>query len=182
MLLKDGLCSSQLMMSHSLFHTYFRETHKRTRRVLKNCRRELITLGFVSDTDADSSSECTFQLYCNEDWRVAQCTHPSEPSLGWIRHLARADVFQFRSETKKDERPECAVQWHEPHTVKWQYMRDMLEWKRMLNKIHKCPRRKESSVGFPHWCSLNTKHVNQTTESALPHSFTVHSFSITLIL
>lgn len=52
------------MMPHSLFQTYFIE---RIGRVVENCRRGLITPGFVSDTDADSSSERTFQLYWNED-------------------------------------------------------------------------------------------------------------------
>lgn len=88
----------------------------------------LITRGFVSDTDADSSSECTFWLYWNEDWRVAQRVHPSEPSWGWIRHLAYADIFQFQSETKRNERPECAVQYsHVSHVARKTVYR-MLKW------------------------------------------------------
>lgn len=140
-------------MPHSLFQTYFRETHERIGWVVENCRRRLITPGFVSDTDADNSSGCTFWLYWNKDWRVAQCAHPSEPSSGWIRHIPRADVFQFQNETKKNERPECAVQSHEPHTGKWQFM----GYVGMLNKIHKCQR----------GSSVNTKHMSQAMESVL---------------
>lgn len=150
-------------MSHSLFPTYFRESQERTGWVLEMCRRGLITLGFVSDTDADSSSEHTFLSALLEQGLTSHSVRSS------IRARDESSIYHpltfsnFRVKTKRMKGQ--SVRYSHMIHMEWSdRLQDMLKWKRMLDKSRKFPRGMflmKNWSEFFQWSCMNTEHLTQ---------------------